>query len=43
MTKLYIAPMAALAQLTQEEDNAGSVERLGQLLVTLRENVEEAW
>jgi hypothetical protein len=43
MTKLYIAPMAALAQLTQEEDNAGAVERLGQLLVTLRENVEEAW
>jgi len=39
-----MAPMAALAQLTQEDgDNAGAVERLGQLLVTLRENVEAAW
>ncbi|KAM3144938.1 hypothetical protein pb186bvf_002943 [Paramecium bursaria] len=42
-TKSFVAPMAALAQLSQEEGDAGAVERLGQLLSTLRSEVEEAW
>ncbi|CAK72565.1 unnamed protein product (macronuclear) [Paramecium tetraurelia] len=43
MNKAFMAPLAALAQITQEEDSVGAAERLAQLLQTLRSNVEEAW
>ncbi|KAM3144934.1 hypothetical protein pb186bvf_002939 [Paramecium bursaria] len=42
-TKSFMAPMAVLAQLSQEEGDSGAVERLGQLLSTLRTEIEEAW
>ncbi|CAD8043947.1 unnamed protein product [Paramecium primaurelia] len=43
MNKAFMTPLAALAQITQEDDAAGAAERLVQLLQTLRANVEEAW
>ncbi|CAK78595.1 unnamed protein product (macronuclear) [Paramecium tetraurelia] len=43
MNKAFMAPLAALASIKQEEDAAGAAERLVQLLQTLRSNVEEAW
>ncbi|CAD8138122.1 unnamed protein product [Paramecium pentaurelia] len=43
MNKAFMAPLAALASIKQEEDAAGAAERLVQLLQTLRANVEEAW
>ncbi|CAD8054017.1 unnamed protein product [Paramecium sonneborni] len=43
MNKAFMAPLAALAQITQEEDSVSAAERLAQLLQTLRSNVEEAW
>ncbi|KAM3144936.1 hypothetical protein pb186bvf_002941 [Paramecium bursaria] len=42
-TKSFMAPMAVLAQLSQEEGDSGAIERLGQLLTTLRAEVEAAW
>ncbi|CAD8046415.1 unnamed protein product [Paramecium sonneborni] len=43
MNKAFMTPLAALAQITQEDDAAGAAERLAQLLQTLRTVVEEAW
>ncbi|KAM3144940.1 hypothetical protein pb186bvf_002945 [Paramecium bursaria] len=42
-TQSFMAPMAVLAQLSQAEGDSGAIERLGQLLSTLRAEVEKAW
>lgn len=39
----YKAAMGALVQLTQEDSSTSDVERLVQLLATLRTNLENAW